>query len=436
LGGSVVRWTVHGEDLINSVLKRSLGFASERSPQLVSVIDPGTEYAKALVARVEGDRVVVIGEGIDRHAELPFERGGRAVDLRLRQACDRALRCAEDMTESIVGYKCVPDHVLITLPAHLVRQAAFTVRQKRQSPGQAISNREFGQVLSRAERLAVQQLAGLLGVSKAEVVLLAAEVMDIKVDGHSVSNPVGFYGSTLSVTLFNALARSQSMGIVERLSEHLELEILRAIPLEYALTDCLPMEEAILVDMGSALTSVVWARSGCPMRMTTVNRGSRDLTLRLAAAIGLSPEQAEVLKLKYALGELAAGTAQAVRQQLAEGVLEWAARVESALAAISAKSSLPPYMYLCGGGVELSDVLETVRRFPWLRHLSFACYPEVRLWGPGQIPGVFNQTGRAWGHEMTGSVALARWAVPRRIRHVSSTEVLGRIVRQTVQVYS
>jgi len=432
-----VRWATYGEaGLINDFLKRSLGLGGECLPKLVSVIDPGTEYVKALVARIEGDRVVVVGEGIDRHGELPFERGDRAVDLRLRQACDCALQHAEDMTEGIVGQKCVPDHVLITLPAQLVRQGAFTVRQKRHSPGQAISPKEFEQALSRAERLAIQQLAGMLGAVKTEVVLLAAEVMDVKVDGHSVSDPVGFYGSTLSVTLFNALAKDQSIAIVERLSEHLELEILRVIPLEYALSDCLPMEEAILIDMGSVCTSVVWARSGCPMRTTILNRGSRDLTLRLASEFRISPERAELLKLKYALGELSAETAQAVRQSLWESVLEWTARVESALATIAAKSSLPPYIYLCGGGIELPDVLEAARRFPWLRHLSFACYPEIRLWGPSQIPGVFNQTGQVWGHEMTGCVALARWATPRRLRHATSTEALGRIVRQSVHVYS
>ncbi len=54
------------------------------TPKLVSVLDPGTEYVKALVVQIEGDSAVVIGEGIDRHGELPFERGSRAVDVRLQ----------------------------------------------------------------------------------------------------------------------------------------------------------------------------------------------------------------------------------------------------------------------------------------------------------------------------------------------------------------
>ena len=403
---------------------------------MVSVLDIGTEYVKALVVQIESDRAVVIGEGMDRHSEPPFERGTRAVDLRLERACNEALRQAEDMTESVVDRKVVPDHTLMTLASHLVRQGAFTVRQKRNFPGQAISVRELEQVLSRAERFVLQQLADQLGASKADVSLIGAEVMDIKVGGHSVSDPLGFYGDTLSVTLFNALARNQHVAIIDRLAECLELEVLGLIPGEYVLADCLVMEEAIVIDMGSTLTSIGWTRSGCPMRMTTLPWGGLNLTQMLASAFGLSQDEAEALKLRRSLGHLKDETTEAAQQILRRGVIEWLARVEAGLATIAAKSSLPPYIYLCGGSVELPEVLEAVRSFPWLRHLSFLRYPEIHLLGPGQIPGVFNQTGQRLGCEMTMAMALARWAVPRKRRNDDVEEILRRVIRRNVKVYS
>ena len=422
--------------MLDGLIRRSLGIGDVRAPDLVSVLDPGTEYVKALVVQIESDRAVVVGEGMDRHSELPFERGTRAVDLRLKRACDEALRQAEDMTESVVGRKMVPDHTVMTLPSHLVRQGAFTVRQRRNFPGQAISVRELELVLSRAERLVVQQLAGQLGASKADVSLIGAEVMDIKVGGHSVSDPLGFYGDTLSITLFNALVRKQHVAIMDRLAEHLELEVLSLVAGEYVLADCLLMEEAIVIDMGGTLTSIGWTRSGCPMRMTTLPWGGMNLTHRLASVLGLSQNEAEALKLRCSLGHLKDETAEAVHQVLWQGVVEWSARVEAGLATIAAKSSLPPYIYLCGGAVELPEMLEAVRRFPWLRHLSFLRYPEIHLLGPGQIPGVFNQTGQTWGCEMTTAVALARWAVPRKRRNDHVEEILRRVIRKNVNVYS
>jgi len=422
--------------LLGELLRRSLGTGGVSTPKLVSVLDPGTEYVKALVVQIEGDSAVVIGEGIDRHGELPFERGSRAVDLRLQRACDAALRQAEDMTEVVVGTKRVPDHLAMTIPSHLIRQGAFTVKQKRNFVGEAISEKELEHALSRAERLVVQQLAGLLGVSRSEVVLIGAEVMDIKVNGHSVSDPLGFYGDTLAVTLFNALVRDQYVAMVDRLAEHLELEVVALVSSEYALADCLPMEEAIVIDMGSALTSVSWVKSGCPMRTTTIPWGGRNLSQRLAAKFELTQDKAEALKLRYSLGYLEDESNELVTRVLWHGLVEWLARVEAALATIAAKSSLPPYIYLCGGGSELEDVVKAARHFPWLRHLSFIRYPEIQPTGPGHIPSVFNRTLQSWGREMTTGAALARWALPRKRAEDPLRNMLERVIRRNLRVYS
>ncbi len=115
---------------------------------------------------------------------------------------------------------------------------------------------------------------------------------------------MGGHGDTLAVTLFNALVRDQYVAMVDRLAEHLELEVVALVSSEYALADCLPMEEAIVIDMGSALTSVSWVKSGCPMRTTTIPWGGRNLSQRLAAKFELTHDKAEALKLRYSLGYL------------------------------------------------------------------------------------------------------------------------------------
>ena len=425
-----------GGGLLGELLRRSFGTGGVPAPRLVSVLDPGTEYVKALIVQLEGDNAVVIGEGIDRHSELPFERGSRAVDVRLQRACDSALRQAEDMTEVVVGTKRVPDHLAVTIPSHLIRQGAFTVKQKRSLAGEAITERELEHALVRAERLVVQQLAGMLGASRSEVVLIGAEVMDVKVDGHSVSDPRGFYGETLAVTLFNALVQDQHAAMVDRLAEYLELEVLALISSEYALADCLPMEEAVVIDMGSVLTSVSWVKGGCPMRTTTIPWGSRNLSQRLAAKFELTQDSAEALKLRYSLGYLEDELHDLITRVLWQGLVEWLARVEAALATIAAKSSLPPYIYLCGGGSELGDVVSAARHFPWLRHLSFIRYPEIHPAGPGHVPSVLNRTAQAWGREMTTGAALARWMLPRKRPDDPIKDILERVIRRNLRVYS
>ncbi len=154
------------------LLNGLLGKIGSGQPTLVSVVDPGSEYVKALVVELNGDRAVILGQGVERHEEKPFDRGTRAVDLRLQRACDAALRQAEDMTATVGGacaQKVVPDHLVLSCPPQWVRQGAFTVQQRRASPGQEITEKELEGTLIRAQRLALQQLAEQLGVSKSEL---------------------------------------------------------------------------------------------------------------------------------------------------------------------------------------------------------------------------------------------------------------------------
>lgn len=423
-------------DLAKSgLLGELLGRGGNGRPPLVSVLDPGTEYAKALVVQLDGDRVVVVGQGVDRHEETPFERGTRAVDLRLQSACEAALLQAEDMCESTVGRKLVPDHLVLAFPSQWVRQGAFSVLQRRHSPAQEITTREFRHALVRAERLAVQQLANQLGVRCEETTPIGSEITEIRVGGHAVSDPLGFRGDTLELTVFNAVAENRHLAVMGRLTEHLELELAHLVTEEHSLADSLPVEEAIVIDAGSSVTSLGWIRAGCPYKTATLPFGGRRLTERLASEFGLSPVKGEALKLRFALGELDSEACSEVWEALLPGLAEWLARIESGLAAMAGKNVLPPFIYVSGGASNMTEFADAIRGFPWLAHLPFARYPEVQVLGPGEIPGVYNRTGRSGGREMTVAMALARWAAPRKRMSEPVAAVWNHVVRKHVGTY-
>ena len=198
----------------SGLLNGLLGKIGNGQPMLVSVVDPGTEYVKALVVELNGDRAVVLGQGIERHEGKPFDRGTRAVDLRLQKACDAALRQAEDMTESVAvaGQKVIPDHLILSFPPQWVRQGSFMVQQRRASPGQEISEKELEGTLVRAQRLALQQLADQSGLTRSDLAVIGCAVTESKVGGHPVSDPLGFHGDILTLTVFNAVVQNRHLA--------------------------------------------------------------------------------------------------------------------------------------------------------------------------------------------------------------------------------
>ena len=191
-------------------------------PSFRSVIDLGTEYVKALVVEVEENRAVIIGQCIARH-KGSYASDGAIGDLGTVAAnCDQALRQAEDMTEEVYGRKVVPDQAVIGVPSPLVRGAAYTVKQKRSSPRRAVSQRELTQLLQRVQRLALQQLSQEF-VSQ-ELALVDSSIAEIAIDGHGVTDPVGFRGENLAVTVFNAIALREGLDGLRGIAEGLELE--------------------------------------------------------------------------------------------------------------------------------------------------------------------------------------------------------------------
>ncbi len=359
--------------------------------------------------------------------------------MRLQGACDAHLRQSEDMTDggwfrhaSVCPLLWQNDD-----PSYLIRQERLRSSRSDNFVGEpSRARKNWNTRCPEPQVWCVQQLAGLLGgVAFGSRSDWRRRHRTSKGYGHSVSDPLDSTGISGGHAL-NALVRDQYVAMVDRLAELLELEVVALVSSEYALADCLPMEEAIVIDMGSALTSVSWVKSGCPMRTTTIPWGGRNLSQRLAAKFELTQDKAEALKLRYSLGYLEDESNDLVTRVLWHGLVEWLARVEAALATIAAKSSLPPYIYLCGGGSELEDVVKAARHFPWLRHLSFIRYPEIQPTGPGHIPSVFNRTLQSWGREMTTGAALARWAWPRKRAEDPLRNMLERVIRRNLRVYS
>ncbi len=109
------------------------------------------------------------------------------------------------MTEVVVGTKASCPLIMapMTIPSHLIRQGAFTVKQKRNFVGEAISAERTGTraVQSRTFWLS-SKLAGCWGG-----VAFGSRSDWRRSHGHQSEwplseRPMGFHGDTLAVTLF------------------------------------------------------------------------------------------------------------------------------------------------------------------------------------------------------------------------------------------
>jgi cell division ATPase FtsA len=439
----------------------------EDKPSFRSTIDLGTEYVKALVVEVQENRAVIIGQGVARH-KGGYASDGAIGDLEaITATCDQALRQAEDMTEKVYGRKVVPDQAVMGIPSLLIRGAAYTVKQRRSSPRRPVSQRELTQLLQRVQRLALQQLSQEFASN--ELILVDSSITGIAIDGHGVTDPVGFRGENLAVTVFNALVLREGLDGLRSIAEGLELEPPLLVPECRVVASFLKGSEVIGLDVGGRETGIFWSRNGGLLASRTVPLGGRAVSQRLAEDLHLSLQKAETLKLSYSHSQTVApplllalrgvypepcpehsrrgsrraqdadlqsggneATSTSVGEILGEAVCTWLAEVERQLMALAGEENLPPCIHLWGGGSELSELVDATKAFPWMGELPFARYPEVGTLDPERVPGLLNRTGLSLRRGGVVVMSLARWACSAEMKRGVSlpNQLLAKVMRK------
>jgi len=404
-------------------------------PSFHSVIDLGTEYVKALVVEVKEGRAIIIGQGMALH-KGSYASGGAISDLEAVTAiCDQALRQAEDMTEEVYGRKVVPDQVVMGVPSPLIRGAAYTVKQQRSSPKRPVSQRELTQLLQRVQRLALQQLSQEF--ASKELALVDSSIAEIAIAGHRVTDPVGFRGEDLAVTVFNALALRESLDGLRDIAEGLELELPLLVPESQVVASFLKGSEVIGLDVGGRETEIFWSRNGGLLASRTVPLGGRAVSQRLAEVLHLSLQEAEALKLSYSRDQISETIPAAVGEVLGGAVGTWLAEVERHLMVLAGEGSLPHCIYLWGGGSELPELVEAVKTFPWMRELLFARCPEVEVLNPERVPGLLDRTGLSLGRGGLTVMGLTRWACANEMENEADVpaQLLAKVMRRDFDAF-
>jgi cell division protein FtsA len=417
-------------------------------PSFRSVIDPGTEYVKALVVEVREDRAVIIGQGMARHKGSHVSDGVIGDLETVTAICDQALRQAEDMTEEVYGRKVVPDQVVMGIPNLLIRGAAYTVKQKRSSPRRTVSQRELTQLLQRVQRLALQQLSQEF--TSQELALVDSSIAEITIDGHRVTDPVGFRGENLAVTVFNAIALRESLDGLRSIAEGLELEPPLLVPESRVVASFLKGSEVIGLDVGGGETEIFWTRNGDLLASRTMPLGGRAISQHLAKGLHLSLQEAENLKLSYSRSQtvvpplppdLQSGgketTPTSVGEILSGAIVTWLAEVERQLMALAGGENLPHCIHLWGGGSELPQLVEAAKAFPWMRKLPFARCPEVGTLDPESVPGLIDRTGLSFGRGGVIVMGLACWACATEMKNEadSPAQLLAKVMRKDFDAF-
>lgn len=398
--------------MILDKIRSSLPKRDTSGDQILVGLDIGTEFVKALIARVEGDSLEIIGVGRARQ-DLSDMHGGAISDIGgVVRNCEEALAQAEEQA-GVQGKRAV-----IGIAGELVKGLTNTIRYKRPQPDRALDINEMEfiieKVQERAQTKAQQQIALETGNKDVEVKLVNSAIVSIHIDGYKVANPIGFQGKDVAIQIYTAFAPMVHIGALERTAGELDLDLIAVAAEPFAVsrsvlgTDASSTFTAILTDVGGGTTDIAVVNDGGVEGTKMFGIGGRSFTRTIAADMDLSYQDAEKLKVNIDHEDLKPAVATQVSSSIDKTLDVWLGGVELALSEFDSVDHLPSRILLCGGGSSLKKLVQALESTDWHKDLPFTKRPTVQHIKPEDVTGITDTTGDVTDHTYITAMGLLR----------------------------
>jgi cell division protein FtsA len=417
------------------IFSKILGFNNNTSDYLLS-LDIGTEVVKALVFKIDREtgNGVVKGVGRARQGLGDMQSGAVSNIAGVIENCRRAIEIAKQMA----GVRKV-EKSIVGIAGELVKGTTTTVHYERIRTDQRIDLPELKNIIQKVQWKAFdrirQQLAWETGHSEIEVKLINATIVDVQIDGYRVTNPIGFQGKDVSISVFNAYAPMIHLGALQAIADDLKLNLLSIAAEPYAVARSMGIEEAldfsaIFVDIGGGTTDIAVVRNGGLEGTKMFALGGRAFTKRLAQELGINFEEAEILKIKYSEGRLGKDVTTKIEQFLQDDCSVWLSGVELALSEFSDADLMPHKFFLCGGGSGLPGIKRALNSSRWIKNLPFAKVPQVSFLQPKDVSNIIDETGKLKDPQDITPMGLANLVLDL----VGEEKVMAGILRRAVKM--
>lgn len=393
-------------------IKKALPRKEANEDQHLVALDIGTEFVKAMVARVVGDELEIIGVGRARQDVSDMHSGAISDIGGVVRNCEEALSAAEQQA----GVQA--RRVIIGIAGELVKGTTSTIRYKRPQPDRPLDINEMEfiieKVQERAQIKAQKQISYETGNQDVEVKLVNSAIVSIHIDGYKVSNPIGFQGKDVAIQIYTAFAPMVHIGALERTAQELDLDLIAVAAEPFAVsrsllgTDASSNFTAILADVGGGTTDIAVVNDGGVEGTKMFGIGGRSFTRTIAGDLDLSYADAEKLKINIDHPDVKTDIITRVNQSIDKTLEVWLNGVELALSEFDAIDHLPNRILLCGGGASLHKLVEALDTTDWYKELPFTRKPTVHHINPETVAGISDVTGVVKDHTFITAMGLLR----------------------------
>ncbi len=361
-------------------------------------LDIGTEVAKALVFKIDAKEKIgtVIGVGKERQKKGNMQSGAVSDISGAIETCQLTINKALENAKIKKVKKAI-----VGIAGELVKGTTTTVHYERGNIESRIDFPELKNIIQKVQTKAYERIQEQISWETGQdidVKLINAAIVDVRIDGYQVTNPIGFQGKDVSVSIFNAYAPMIHLGALQAIADELRIDLLSIAAEPYAVARSIDYDDAldfnaIFIDIGGGTTDIAVVRNGGLEGTKMFAFGGRAFTKKLVQELRIDFDEAEELKIRYAQGKLGSDVSLKVEQILQSDCAVWLSGVELSLAEFAGSDVLPSKILLCGGGSGLPGIKKVLLSTDWVRSLPFAKAPVVNYLQPRDVTRIKDMTG-------------------------------------------
>jgi len=377
----------------------------KRKPQEKAIIalDLGTENVKVVLFTVEqkqsmsgeiiGKRGIIKGVG-KVHQRLGDMKNTITDIASVIRNAKEAIRIASQEA----GIQ--PQLLVMGIAGEFVKGATSTMSHKREDPDSKINIGELRNIVHKLQWKAFadvrRQLSEETGFPEIDVKLIHSSIVDIRIDKYRVTNPLGFQGKEVQMSIFNSFAPLVHYGALQNIADGLGLELLSITSEPFALSRCFDFEEgelsAIFIDVGGSVTDIAVVENSTVVGTKMFGIGGRTFTKRLSMELNISFEEAEKLKYAYTADKLEPKSKKIISQIINEDVEVWLEGVVLSMSEFKQIETLPSKILLSGGGTYLPEIKDTLNTRKWYKKLPFGRTPQAAYLAPKNLRNIIDET--------------------------------------------
>lgn len=372
--------------------------------QAILALDIGTEIVKAAVFIVEekqsasgeiiGKRAIIKGLGKIKQRLGDIQNGVVTDIASVVHNCKEAIRIASQDSG------LTPSQMVMGIAGEFVKGATSTINYNREEHDAKINLTELRNIVHKLQWRAFaevrKQLSDETGYPEIDIKLVNTAIVDVRIDGYKVTNPLGFQGKSVQMSIFNSFAPLVHFSALQNIAEELNIDLLSIVSEPYAVARSLDFEDgnisAIFMDIGGGTTDIAVVENGAVIGTKMFALGGRTFTKRLAVELNISFQEAEKLKLAYTADKLEQKSKKIITDIIRNDTEVWLEGVILSLSDFKNVEVLPSRILLCGGGTHLGEIKEILNETKWYKKLPFARTPQASFMKPSDLGSVIDES--------------------------------------------